>query len=623
MKTFNCTLFLLLATCTAIPLHSQIAYPVLASVCGNPISMGDSPNLIAPFGDELAFFTQNGSSNRILYTTNGVPGGRVEIAAANAANDLNLAVRTDSAWYFKEKRDGQWTISEWATGTDTLVPIYWAPTGLGIDYIVGWENALYFDLDEASNDSYESLVRLDLTSFATDTLFSSDFGGIRGIGTLDEAVMFLVNTNEGKMLARTDGSAEGTEVVKQLYEPGSEFAGNPLMRSNGQQLFFFYHPNNDPYNFWVTDGTTEGTQTLGAYEAATLPGGNAAFLDDRLIFIAKEVGTPSGFTLELHVSDGTPEGTFSLNADPSVYLHPRLLTPYNDRLYFCAIPGSFWHLYSTDGTTNGTVQEINGGATYRNIFHLGTFQDSLVFTAYLSDYGEELFISDGTQAGTRLVQDIVPGSDHSTPYDFVEAGGKLFFLVTTPAGAKQLWVYHPELAEIPSSNLTISSSEIVDAIDGAPGSISIMVSGGTPPYQFQLNGGSPSDTAYFDQLEAGDYTLTVTDQNGCTVEATYTVEMVTGLREHSALTDWKVYPNPVANGDVVTLNFASVSPLHPRLLLVDATGKILQDRQLGPGQNWREIITLNTTASGVYFLVLIHDGKQLVRQALVVEQKER
>lgn len=41
------------------------------------------------------------------------------------------------------------------------------------------------------------------------------------------------------------------------------------------------------------------------------------------------------------------------------------------------------------------------------------------------------------------------------------------------------------------------------------------VNGGTSPYQYILNNGTPSDSPNFDQLAAGDYTVDVVDVNGC------------------------------------------------------------------------------------------------------------
>src|SRR5262249_32228941 len=59
-------------------------------------------------------------------------------------------------------------------------------------------------------------------------------------------------------------------------------------------------------------------------------------------------------------------------------------------------------------------------------------------TLYFADdngsTGEELWKSDGTEAGTVLVRDIQPGPDGSSPTNLTNIGGTLFFTATRPHG---------------------------------------------------------------------------------------------------------------------------------------------------------------------------------------------
>ena len=55
------------------------------------------------------------------------------------------------------------------------------------------------------------------------------------------------------------------------------------------------------------------------------------------------------------------------------------------------------------------------------------------------------------------------------------------------------------------------------------GSIVVSASGGTSPYQFSVNGGSPQSDGNFLNLNPGTYTITVIDDNGC--ENTTTVSV--------------------------------------------------------------------------------------------------
>ncbi len=73
-------------------------------------------------------------------------------------------------------------------------------------------------------------------------------------------------------------------------------------------------------------------------------------------------------------------------------------------------------LWVTDGTPEGTrmVKDINPGVATSNIQWLTRFNDKVVFSATSGeDYGQEAWISDGTEEGTYMIADIheVEGSD--------------------------------------------------------------------------------------------------------------------------------------------------------------------------------------------------------------------
>ena len=63
----------------------------------------------------------------------------------------------------------------------------------------------------------------------------------------------------------------------------------------------------------------------------------------------------------------------------------------------------------------------------------------LFFQARNEDGGEELWRSDGTRAGTRLIKDIFPGSIGSRPASFVVHQGRIYFIAGGEDG-DELWV---------------------------------------------------------------------------------------------------------------------------------------------------------------------------------------
>lgn len=63
-----------------------------------------------------------------------------------------------------------------------------------------------------------------------------------------------------------------------------------------------------------------------------------------------------------------------------------------------------------------------------------------IFTASLAETGAELWITDGTEAGTRLLADLRSGAAGSDPRDGTVAGGHLFFTADDGRHGRELWV---------------------------------------------------------------------------------------------------------------------------------------------------------------------------------------
>lgn len=65
--------------------------------------------------------------------------------------------------------------------------------------------------------------------------------------------------------------------------------------------------------------------------------------------------------------------------------------------------------------------------------------DRVVFSAVTAEHGRELWVSDGTAAGTHLLKDILEGTNESNPRNFVGTGnGKAYFYAMTAGGRFQL-----------------------------------------------------------------------------------------------------------------------------------------------------------------------------------------
>ena len=137
-------------------------------------------------------------------------------------------------------------------------------------------------------------------------------------------------------------------------------------------------------------------------------------------------------------------------------------TEFNGKLFFTAVQDATGReLWVSDGTADGTqlVKDINPGSIGENDYHQGPgdpissigsipieFEGKLFFTADDGINGSELWVSDGTTAGTQLFIDINPGissngnPNESSPFDFIEFDRKLFFTADDGLTGRELWV---------------------------------------------------------------------------------------------------------------------------------------------------------------------------------------
>ncbi|HEY0028854.1 MAG TPA: ELWxxDGT repeat protein [Allosphingosinicella sp.] len=99
-------------------------------------------------------------------------------------------------------------------------------------------------------------------------------------------------------------------------------------------------------------------------------------------------------------------------------------------------------LWITDGTDAGTflLKDLNPGSAGANPTGFTRVGDKIYFAASGGAAGRELWVTDGTAAGTRLLADINPGAGSSNPDALTPFGGKLLFQASDGANGTELWV---------------------------------------------------------------------------------------------------------------------------------------------------------------------------------------
>jgi ELWxxDGT repeat protein len=101
------------------------------------------------------------------------------------------------------------------------------------------------------------------------------------------------------------------------------------------------------------------------------------------------------------------------------------------------------------------AKDVNAGPTGSFPDHLANIYGMLFFAAYDTQHGYELRQSDGSEAGTVIVQDLEPGAASSTPSDITVAGDNLFFNATTTGVGRELWKLPSTTLDLHQANLTL------------------------------------------------------------------------------------------------------------------------------------------------------------------------
>ena len=92
---------------------------------------------------------------------------------------------------------------------------------------------------------------------------------------------------------------------------------------------------------------------------------------------------------------------------------------------------------------------------------------ALLFNAFTPQTGNELWRSDGTAAGTQMLQDIVPGPESSNPSGFISAWQQFLLTADTPGVGRELWALAQNAPGQPTPTPTLAPGQPTPTL--APG----------------------------------------------------------------------------------------------------------------------------------------------------------
>lgn len=258
------------------------------------------------------------------------------------------------------------------------------------------------------------------TTRVTDFRFGSAGRGV----PYDDWFAFSASLSGGDNLELwlTDGRPEGTFMIDVV--PGSERSRPGGFIEIGNELYFHaqYGTGRELY---VTDGTSPGTRVL--------PSSGASTEDSDVRTVAQ---LPNGKII-VQADDGvTGPGLFSVDQDGSFELlrdYPRNSFP---AIQFALIGEHLYFddLWVTDGTRAGTKLITDSFTLYDNV-GFEVVGDSFFFQAQFEG-SLWLVSSDGTEAGTRLVKNL----GQLDSFEMQEFHGQLMFKASDETRGEELWI---------------------------------------------------------------------------------------------------------------------------------------------------------------------------------------
>jgi ELWxxDGT repeat protein len=242
-------------------------------------------------------------------------------------------------------------------------------------------------------------------------------------------------------------------------------AHSGLLYFNGTETNF----DGDP---WVSDGTVAGTRRLVDVAPGTLTSGlQYSFEIGAQVYLV--LATPP-VQPKLWRTDGTPEGTvpaFEVLGALAGWDIPSFAPPAaGGRLYFWALRnGESRRTFLAFEAATGTTRELGTDlSTWSNTaLPFEPLGESLLFLGR-EDGIEDLWVSDGTAAGTRLLhRTSAAGHDTILPFDFAVLGGRQVFVAGSEG--RQVWASDgtlPGTRSLEVSTEPSSSPEELTPFDG-------------------------------------------------------------------------------------------------------------------------------------------------------------
>ncbi|VXB34371.1 conserved hypothetical protein [Flavobacterium sp. 9AF] len=401
--------------------------------------------------NKIVFVRTEPTFGNELWVTDGTTAGTtilMDIVIGAGSSNPYLLTVIDDVIYFQANTDEIWRTDGTTGGTYKMVD------NNAITNPSGFTKANGFIFFTEGNNTNRSLWRMQTTPNSEVQITQGDSQILQNIGfdlvaLNDNAILFNAYTSAHRWaIWRTNGIV--SEMIADLFPNTSPDMSQMYYGAKkiGNKVYFPALSEQYGGEYFTTDGTVNGTSLLkdifvsaSYYDSSTVSENGFVEVGSNIFFVAKD--NTNG--LELWKTDGTNAGTLMVKditpGNNNSSWSPGGLTAFNNQLYFNKNDGANGsQIWKTDGTENGTIMITT--PTVNNIFSNELFvsQGFLFFSSYTSNNttGIELWMLDSNDQAF-LIQDIAPGNASSSPAQFMELNGYVYFNASvdgTYAGTK-------------------------------------------------------------------------------------------------------------------------------------------------------------------------------------------
>jgi|GEM_PF-2884770 ELWxxDGT repeat protein len=224
------------------------------------------------------------------------------------------------------------------------------------------------------------------------------------------------------------------------------------LQACGGKLFFLAYNEESGTDLWTSDGSEQGTYSIdkiafdGKYNTYF---GVPVKVSGESLFYTQDMSKDGWYTdRNVHVTDGTAEGSFCLLSDGDSYgksLHIDFIGGENGELFFTYTTATHGQeLWYTGGLPENTRQLTGFMDVHREAdkkFSAGKYlKDKFFFVCYTQEFGTELWFTDKTSEGTELFFELNNGYKSTLPKCLLQHNEHLLFFVEGEGITDPLWI---------------------------------------------------------------------------------------------------------------------------------------------------------------------------------------